>query len=85
MKLEWRRTWPDVPADFVAYDETSQQIGRVFRTLKPQGGTEWQWAGCGRYKGWTLSDAGRCETRQEAVDALKQAWMAMVERRDRAD
>lgn len=57
IKYDWRRTWGDVPEDYLAYDG-EWKIGRVHRVISVSSGG-WHWT-CNARLEWLGSEAGKC-------------------------
>lgn len=80
-RLQWRRTWPDKALDYAASDPvTGEQVGRIHFTTQATPGF-WLWVvnGVNHQAGVQvdLNDraySGRADSKQEAADALTEAW-----------
>lgn len=81
LKLKWRRTWPDVEADFVGW-HGHDRAGRMYHT--PSAGKEtapWRWFCNGELPGGgTCTGGGGAWTPREAAAALESYWFDAIER-----
>lgn len=78
MPITWTRTFPDKSHDFVAKDG-DLTVGRIYRHWD---GVRWQW-----FFQQIPATAGDSESRQEAIDALLEAyerWQAINAEKARA-
>lgn len=82
MRLTWSLTWEDRPNDYKAVDpETGQPVGRIYyRNNGADGSQGWAWFGSGQIGVRLFTPTGDKPTKQEAADALTEAWVAFKER-----
>ena len=74
-RYRWDRTWPDKSEDFIANDGDIS-IGRVYRITSISTGG-WFWTCNGRIGKYHGSNSGHVLTRDEACEAVEQAWDEM--------
>lgn len=82
LKLEWRRTWPDVPKDFKAFaPEAGGGVGRVHQTHALDAAMLWAWY-CSAFldNGTIIGGNGFAPTKDAACRALEAHWFEALER-----
>lgn len=85
LKLKWRRTWPDVPNDFVceAPEAHGGLVGRIMAeesTFLQK--THWRWCLNGHIpsRNIILSRVDFCDDKNTAARCLEAAWFEALER-----
>jgi hypothetical protein len=75
--LTWRRTWEDKPLDFAAYDG-ERRVGRIYQLVGGPYANRWFWVVTLFDDPVYWSRKGNSEGKDEAVQAVKDAYAAYI-------